>query len=130
MTTKKGKKIAVVEDDKALANMYVERLSAEGYDVILATDGEMAIEIIQSQSPDFIILDIMLPKKNGFEVLEIVRKHPIVTNTPVVVLSAFPRDDYKEKVNSFGADGFFDKAVATPGDITNLVNKILFPELS
>lgn len=130
MATKKGKKIAVVEDDRALANMYVERLSAEGYDVVLATDGEMALEIIRSDNPDFILLDIMLPKKNGFEVLEIVRKQPDTNATPVVVLSAFPRDDYKEKVNSFGADGFFDKAVATPGDITNLVNKILFPETS
>lgn len=129
MAPKKNKKIAVVEDDKALAGMYVERLSAEGYDVILATDGEMALEIIKSDRPDFILLDIMLPKKNGFEVLEIVRKQPEINMTPVVVLSAFPRDDYKEKVNSFGADGFFDKAVATPGDITNLVNKILFPDL-
>jgi len=129
MAQKKGKKVAIIEDDEVLAGLYVERFSQEGYDVILATDGEKAIEIIQSHNPDLIILDIMLPKKNGIEVLQIVKNQPSTSSIPVIVLSALNEGEYADRVNNFGAVGFFNKAITIPGEITCLVNKMLFPEL-
>lgn len=125
MAEKKEKKILVVEDEEMVAKMYAERLVAEGYDVLVASDGEKGIEIILAEKPDFIVLDIMLPKKNGFEVLEIVRKTPETSNIPVIVLSAVSQSEYIEKVNSFGATGFFDKANTMPKEIAIMANKML-----
>ncbi len=127
---KKDKKIVVVEDEESIAKMYVDRLTREGYEVTLAGDGEKGIEIILATKPDFVLLDIMLPKKNGFEVLELVRKTPEVNSVPVIVLSAFQNPEYVERVNNFGANGFFNKAVTMPHEIAFMINKILFPEES
>lgn len=122
---KKDKKILVVEDDKSLADMYVERLQQEGYNVIVATDGEKGTEMILAESPDFVVLDIMLPKKNGFEVLEVVRATPHTRNIPVIVLTAFPKSEYSEKANSYGISGFFNKAITVPKEVVFLVNNVL-----
>ena len=123
--TEKNKKIIVVEDDETIGGMYTERLIQEGYSVTLVTDGEKALEIIQHHGPDLVVLDIMLPKKNGLEVLEIIRSTPHISQVPVVVLSALPKSEYEEKINHFGAAGFYNKAVTLPKDIAFEINEIL-----
>jgi len=123
---KKDKKILVIEDDEALAGMYAEGIKKEGYTVILATDGQKGAEIILAETPDFIVLDIMLPKKNGFEILEIIRSTPHTRHIPIIVLTAFSKSEYAEKVNSYGVAGFFNKAITVPKEIVFLINNILF----
>lgn len=126
MIDKKEKRILVIEDDEALAGMYAEGIEKEGYTVILAADGQKGTEIILAETPDFIVLDIMLPKKNGFEILEIIRSTPHTRHIPIIVLTAFSKSEYAEKVNSYGVSGFFNKAITVPKEIIFLINNILF----
>ena len=83
-------RVLVVEDDKDLRNLVVDILKDAGYDVTEAVDGGMAVEKARTERPDVILLDVMMPVMDGFEVLTKLRQDPATRATPVVILSAFP----------------------------------------
>lgn len=86
--TQHPKKILFVEDDDALAGVYLVRLQAEGFDVKRVVDGEEALAAVNDYKPDLILLDVMMPKISGFEVLDILRNTPATANVKVIILTA------------------------------------------
>jgi DNA-binding response OmpR family regulator len=101
-----GNKILVVEDDRTLLDVLKYNLNKEGYIVIIATDGVQALEIARNQSPDMIVLDIMLPELNGLEVCRILRKD---MNVPILMLTAKSEEIDKLVGLEIGADDYMTK---------------------
>lgn len=117
--------IVLVEDDKPLIEMYGERFKKEKFIVVLATDGDMAIEKINKEKPDIVLLDLMLPKKGGINVLQIIKSNPETSDIPVVVLTAYPQDEYKEASKRNGAVEFISKSEVMPGEVVERVKAII-----
>ena len=82
-----AKKILIVDDDSLISRMYQERFSRDGFEVVLAFDGEDGVEKAKKEKPDFILLDIMMPKMNGYETLKILKKEAGTKLNPVMFLS-------------------------------------------
>lgn len=113
------KKILIAEDDKFLANAYRLKLSKFGYEVILTYDGEETLKCFEKDTPDLIVLDLIMPKTDGFEVLAEIRKKN--TSVPVIVVTNLGQaEDYK-KVKELGVS---DYAVKTDITLDQLVDKI------
>ncbi|MEK7143970.1 MAG: response regulator [Patescibacteria group bacterium] len=114
-------KILVVEDDQFLASLLKNRLQKEGFDVLLAKDGEEALNILESTQPELVLLDIILPKKSGFEVMEEVRENPKLEKLAVVIISNLGQPEDMVRGQQLGAIEYFIKA-KTPLD--ELIKKI------
>lgn len=111
------KKILLVEDDDALANVYMTRLEAEGFTMMRVANGEDALEAAKSYKPDLVMLDIMMPKVSGFEVLDILRNTTETANLKIMVLSALGQEGDKEKAFSMGADDYLIKSQVVITDV-------------
>ena len=120
-----GKAILIVDDDPALLEMYSERLKAEGAIVLEATDGEEAINIIREDHPNLVLLDIMMPKKNGFEVLGELSRDQDSNNIPVIILSALADDLKKKEGMGAGAIDYVVKAETLPIDVIEKVRRVI-----
>lgn len=114
-------KIVVVEDEELLLKGLNVILLSAGFDVISATDGEAGEKAILDALPDCVLLDIMLPKKTGFEVLEAIRKEPKTKHIPVIILSNMGQTDEVKKGLALGAQDYFIKAET---DLDAVVEKI------
>ncbi|MBI1975240.1 MAG: response regulator [Parcubacteria group bacterium] len=117
-----AKKILIVEDDVMLVNILKTRLSAEGFLVSVASDGDEAIEKMKLENPHLVLLDLLLPKKSGFELLEeIVRSSTEFKKIPVLILSNLSRESDIEKSKSLGATDYLVKAKLS---IDELIEKV------
>ena len=103
------KKILVVEDDEHISKVYHVKLSKEGYDTVFAVNGEEGIEKITIEKPDLIILDLIVPKKDGFAVLEEIKKNPDLAKIPVLVLSNLGQQSDKDRAIALGANEYMVK---------------------
>jgi len=103
------KKVIVVEDDDHISKVYEIKLAKEGFDVILARDGEEAVTKITAEKPDLILLDLMLPKKDGFGVLEDIKKVPELARIPVLILSNLGQKSDQERAIVLGANEYLVK---------------------
>lgn len=119
-----GKKILVVEDDKFLGSILVSRLVGKKVDAIYANSGESAVEELKKQVPDIVLLDLLLPGIDGFEVLRQIRANPMTEKVPVMILSNYNQMKDKEKAESMGAM-FLVKALVNPDDIIGQVRNML-----
>ena len=115
------KKIVIVEDDEHIAKVYRLKLESEGMDPIIASDGEEAVAKIFSEKPDLVLLDLMLPKKDGFWVLDQVRQNKEFLYMPVIVLSNLWEQTDKERALVLGAN---DYLVKIDTSIQEVVDKI------
>lgn len=120
MDTRK-RKILLVEDDTALASVYRSRLELEGFDVCEANNGEDALSLAVSEHPDLILLDVMMPKISGFDVLDILRNTPETTNIRVIMLTALSQPKDKERVEQLGVDDYLVKSQVVIGDVVERV---------
>lgn len=120
-----AKKILIVEDDKFLRELITKKLKEEGYDTVGAGDGEEGIEKAKKDSPDMILLDLILPGIDGFEVLSKIKDDPSVSSIPVVILSNLGQREEVEKGLKLGAVDYMIKAHFTPGEITDKVKSVL-----
>lgn len=111
------KKILIVEDESVLLNVLKDRFDAEGWSVQTAEDGEIATELINKDKFDLVLLDLMLPKKDGFEVLKEVRENPELRDLPIVVLFNLGADDDIKKAIALGANDYFVKTQHPIGEI-------------
>lgn len=111
------KKILLVEDDEALAMVYTQRLQLEGFDVKHSTNGEDALKDALEYRPDLILLDVMMPKLNGFDVLDILRNSPQTRNVHVIMLTALSQPKDAERAKELGADDFLIKSQVVIGDV-------------
>lgn len=115
MDTKK--KILLVEDDAALANVYKTRLEMEGFDVNRVGNGEEALTAAIQYRPDLIVLDVMMPKINGFDVLDLLRTRPETASMRVIMLTALSQAKDKERAEKLGADDYLVKSQVVISDV-------------
>ncbi len=115
MDTKK--KILLVEDDLILADTYRQRLELEGFDVKEVHNGEEALSVTLDYRPDLILLDVMMPKITGFDVLDIIRNTPETTNIQVIMLTALSQPKDRERAESLGADEYIVKSQVVIDDV-------------
>lgn len=108
-----AKTVLIVEDQQPLAEVYRIRLMAEGYQVWIATDGESAIDMALQLQPDLILLDMMLPKRSGFGVLESLHQHPNLAQTRIIVMSALAEKVDKDRGFRLGVSNWLVKSQAT-----------------
>jgi DNA-binding response OmpR family regulator len=118
-------KVLLVEDDIFIAEIYARSLKKAGFEVDTATTGTQAVERIAVGKPDMVLLDIMLPDFNGFEVLQRVNKEKLQVRCPVIVVSNLSDDESVAKAMSLGVDDYMVKANITPQDIVSRVKGIL-----
>ena len=111
------KKILLVEDDTALASVYRARLELEGFDVREVNNGEEALSATLEYHPDLILLDAMMPKISGFDVLDILRNTPETTNIRVIMLTALSQPKDKERAEQLGVDDYLVKSQVVIGDV-------------
>src|SRR5258706_15818406 len=118
-----SKKILVVEDDSLIRGLYVRALKKQGYDVYEAADGEEAYSKMVEGGYDLILLDIMLPKMNGFDILKKLKEQtpPKKENKKIVILTNLDEDTTQDDSNFFGADGYL---VKNKVDITKLSEEL------
>lgn len=119
------KKILLVEDDETLSETYLQRFVAEGFEVRRVLNGEEALSTALSFKPDLILLDIMMPKLDGFDVIDILRNTPDTVNIRVVVLSALSQQEDIEKAKALGADDYLVKSQVVLADIVERVKQHL-----
>lgn len=117
------KKILLVEDDDALANVYVMRLQAENFDCRRVANGEDALAAAREYKPDLVLLDVMMPKISGFDVLDILRNTPDTANLKVIMLTALSQDSDKLRAQSLGVDDYLVKSQVV---ITDVMDRIRF----
>ena len=118
-------KILFVDDDNFLRKIYQAELSENGYEVILAADGQRGLEKALQEKPDLIILDMIMPEKNGFEVLIELKNNPEMKDVPVVILSNLGQADDKEKGKNLGAIDYLVKDDTTLAVIMEKINHYL-----
>ncbi len=115
------KKILLVEDDEALAGVYKSRLEIEGFETQWASNGEEALSEAVRFKPDLILLDAMMPKISGFDVLDILRNTPDTANMHVIMLTALSQPKDKERAETLGVDEYLVKSQVVIGDVVDRV---------
>ena len=118
-------KILLVEDDQSLREIYGIRLTAEGYEIVTAGDGEEALAAAVREKPDLIISDVMMPKISGFDMLDILRSTPERKDIKVIMMTALSSDDQRERGERLGADRFLVKSQVGIEDVVNAVHEVL-----
>ena len=117
-------KILVVEDDKFLRELIVSKLTKENYIVLTAFDGEEGIKKIKEEKPDLVLLDLILPGIDGFEVLSQMKRDIVVSSIPVIILSNLGQKEDIEKGLELGANDYLIKAHFTPSEIVEKINQL------
>lgn len=120
-----AKKILIVEDDNFISEMYANKFSESGFEVKVAKDGQEALDKAKEIVPDLILLDIVLPKKDGFEVLNDLKKEDILKNTKIVFLTNLGEEENLNKGLRSKADAYLIKAHSTPSQIVAKIEEIL-----
>jgi len=115
------KKILLVEDDTALASVYKSRLELEGFNVTAVHNGEDALSTAVSFHPDLVVLDAMMPKIGGFDVLDILRNTPETANIKIVMLTALSQPKDKERAEALGVDDYLVKSQVVIGDVVERI---------
>jgi DNA-binding response OmpR family regulator len=116
-----SKKILLVEDDDALANVYVVRLKSEGFNVIRVANGEDALAAAKEHKPDLVLLDAMMPKVSGFDVLDILRNTPETANLKIVMLTALSQETDKQRAQGLGVDDYLVKSQVVISDVVERI---------
>ena len=115
------KKILLVEDDTNLANVYKARLELEGFLVVLVDNGEDALSTTIKEKPDLILLDAMMPKISGFDVLDILRNTSETANIRVIMLTALSQEKDEQRAKSLGVDDYLVKSQVVIGDVVERI---------
>ncbi len=123
-------KILLVEDDVNLRDIYFARFQAEGYDLAVASNGEEALATAVKEKPNLIILDVMMPRISGFDVLDILRSTPETAHTKVIMMTALSEQADKDRGKSLGVDEYLVKSQVTLEDVVATVKKTLGGESS
>lgn len=121
------KKILIVEDDTYLANAYRVKLAKAGFEIKNAFDGEEALTVLQTYTPDLILLDIVMPKKDGFATLEEIKANKKLKDIPVIIASNLGQKEDRDRGAKLGASDFFVKIDLTLNNLIEKINVLLNP---
>ena len=118
-------KILIVEDDAIMQKIYHKKFELEAFEVETAGDGEEALKKVKSFMPDFVLMDVMLPKLNGIEALQRIKADPETARIPILVLSNLSTTDDAQTAKEKGAIGYIVKSDVTPSQVVAKVKQIL-----
>ena len=118
-------KVLLVEDDFSLRDIYSARMQAEGYNVVTASDGEEALATAVREHPDLIVLDVMMPKISGFDVLDILRSTPETKNAKVIMMTALSQETDRQRGEALGVNKYLVKSQVTLEDVVATVKQAL-----
>lgn len=119
------KSILLVEDDEFLAELYATKLKLEGYEISLASDGEKGLKMVKEKMPDLVLLDIILPKMDGFEILKAIKADKDLKNIPVILLTNLSQKDEVKKGLELGANDYLIKAHFMPSEVVRKIEQTL-----
>jgi len=125
MAESKGKTILIIEDDMALANLYKTELEIKGYTVVHVSEGIKGADAIKENNPDLVLLDIMLPGKNGLEILQDVRATEEIKDAKVIMLTNFGNEENVSTALELGALDYIMKYKITPSEMTEKIASLL-----
>ena len=120
--------IMLVEDDPILVEMYQAKFEIEGHDIVVATNGQESLDLLEGYTPDIILLDILMPKLNGFHVLKEIKKQPHLRTIPVILLTNLGEaevDMNQELARALGVNDYLIKSHHTPDEVVAKVMKAL-----
>lgn len=120
-----GKSVMIIEDDRFLSSLIKARLEKDGFEVKQAFDGEEAIQALKQIKPGLVVLDLIMPRVTGFEVLETISLDPELHKIPIVILSNLAQDSDVAKAKSLGATEYFVKVRVSIDDVIQKVKSIL-----
>ena len=118
-------RIVVADDDRMFRKVAETTLRRQGYDVATASDGEEALQLIRSERPDMIILDLIMPKLQGFDVLTILKQDALTSAIPVIVLSSLTQEQDKQEALDLGAVAYFNKTTFSMSELVKQVENTL-----
>ena len=119
------KKILIIEDDEHVSKVYEMKFLKEGYSTVLVANGEQAVEKVTSEKPNLIILDLMVPRKDGFAILEEIKKNPSTVSIPVLVLSNLGGKDDQKRALGLGANDYMVKVENSMQEVIERAKKFL-----
>lgn len=128
MEENKKVKVLIIEDDSYISDMYKIKFESENFETIVAEDGINGIKEIEKQKPDIVLLDIVMPKVDGFSVLKMIKKNEDSKDIPVVLLTNLGQKDNVERGFELGATSYIIKAHFTPSEVVKKVKEILEKE--
>jgi CheY-like chemotaxis protein len=117
--------ILIIEDDPYILKMYKLKLEIEGFKVETAVNGKLGVEAVKKNVPDLILLDILMPEMDGFEVLDHLKASQKTKEVPVLVLSNLDKEDHINKAMSFGIQGFILKSQYTPNQVVETIRGVV-----
>ena len=118
-------KIAIIEDDPVISQMYRMKFEVDGFEVQLADNGKTGIALVESFTPDIILLDLQMPEMNGDEALEIIRKKDWGKNIPVIILTNVGEEESPKHLKALGIHSYIVKANLTPRQVVQHVKEAL-----
>lgn len=125
MAETEGKKVLLIEDEKFLSNILKLKLERAGFSVLQAYDGEEGLQIIKEQNPSLVILDLVMPKMSGFELLERMSMDPQIAKIPVVVASNLGQESDMEKAKRLGAVDYYVKAQTSVDQLVEIFKHLI-----
>jgi len=117
--------ILLIEDDKFFRDLVSKKLVESGFDVLMAHDSKEAFEVLEESNPVIIILDLILPGLDGFEILSLIKKDKKTSGTPVIILSNLGQEEETAKAKALGAADFMIKVNFTPDEIVAKIKDVL-----
>lgn len=128
MSSQANTKILLVEDDQLLVRLYKKKLTKEGFAVVVARDGSDGLVKAKNDPPDMILLDLMMPKTNGFEMLAALQSSPQLKNIPVMVLTNVSAETDEQRARGLGATDYLVKADNPPDMVVERIKELLEQE--
>ena len=119
------KRVLIAEDDKFIANAYRAKLEKAGFELQMAGDGEEVLRILEVWVPDLILMDLIMPKRDGFSALEEIKKNPKWKSIPVLVASNLGQKEDVDRAEELGADGYIVKSNMGINDLVTKINSLL-----
>lgn len=117
-------KILIVDDEKLLLDLYHDILVENGFEVIMTTNSKEGIELAKKEMPDVILLDILMPEMNGFDVAKILKSDDTMKNIPIYLLTNLPEESSSDKAKELGVSGYMMKAMTEPSKLAEEMKNI------
>ncbi len=118
-------KIAIIEDDAVINQMYRMKFEADGFEVQVADNGKLGVEMVESYQPDLILLDLQMPEMNGAEALKFIRSKEWGKKIPVIILTNLGAEESPKELKALGIDRYIVKAELTPSQVVERVKEVL-----